>query len=107
MHPINHWGVKEIPRIVGKTLVWSGKRPFREKDDDFLPLKLGKQGVNYHFEFYSRNGAKEHYGKSHVRPLILLDSAKYIQLEVQGKEKQPKFVEAPKPIVKPPSPVTK
>ena len=85
-HLLTHWSVKEIPLIVGNTLVWSGKRPFVTKDDDYLPLKLGQSGVNYHFEFFSKTGGNEHYGKSHIRPLHLLDSPTFKQKEVQGKE---------------------
>ena len=60
------------PKILGKRMLWGGKRPYQVKLDRFVDFKLGKY-KDYHirFHFLSLNKGEEHWGLTERISLIL------------------------------------
>jgi hypothetical protein len=52
---------KGLPKIDNQTMLWGGSRPYNTKN---MALKLGEDNFKMYFEFYSKAGGQEHWGKS-------------------------------------------
>ena len=59
------------PKLMGKEMKWKSSRPYEVGSKDYVPLKLGQEGLTMHFQFYSDNGAVAHYGKSNELAVYL------------------------------------